>query len=266
LDWRTLPSLSLLRAFDATARHGSFAEAGRALNVTHAAVTQAVRALEVDRGLTLVRRVGRTVDLTEAGAALARHPVVRKLSFTGSTEVGKLIMHAAADRIVPVSLELGGKSPAIVFADANLELGWTISESGKPEDAMKYLEKAISLYETVAKTDNNNLLALGQISFTRRRLADTIAKAGNSTGAVQIYEKALRETEALIQRDSKNNEFQYEKAVCLSRLGEQGSNTFTHLNESIQILEKLVAESPERQRWQNDLEHARHLLAKIART
>ena len=37
----------------------------------------------------------------EAGAALARHPIVRKLSFTGSTEVGKLIMHAAADRIVP---------------------------------------------------------------------------------------------------------------------------------------------------------------------
>ena len=55
----------------------------------------------------------------EAGAALARHPLVRKLSFTGSTEVGKLIMHAAADRIVPVSLELGGKSPAIVFPDAN---------------------------------------------------------------------------------------------------------------------------------------------------
>jgi betaine-aldehyde dehydrogenase len=55
----------------------------------------------------------------EAGAPLARHPLVRKLSFTGSTEVGKLIMHAAADRIVPVSLELGGKSPAIVFPDAD---------------------------------------------------------------------------------------------------------------------------------------------------
>jgi betaine-aldehyde dehydrogenase len=55
----------------------------------------------------------------EAGAALARHPLVRKLSFTGSTEVGKLIMHAAADRIVPASLELGGKSPAIVFPDAD---------------------------------------------------------------------------------------------------------------------------------------------------
>jgi acyl-CoA reductase-like NAD-dependent aldehyde dehydrogenase len=55
----------------------------------------------------------------ECGAPLAQHPLVHKLSFTGSTEVGKLIMHAAAERIVPVSLELGGKSPAIVFADAD---------------------------------------------------------------------------------------------------------------------------------------------------
>ena len=55
----------------------------------------------------------------EGGAALARHPMVRKLSFTGSTEVGRSVMHAAADRIVPVSLELGGKSPALVFPDAD---------------------------------------------------------------------------------------------------------------------------------------------------
>jgi betaine-aldehyde dehydrogenase len=55
----------------------------------------------------------------ESGAALAQHPAIRKLSFTGSTEVGKLIMRAAAERIVPVSLELGGKSPAIVYPDAN---------------------------------------------------------------------------------------------------------------------------------------------------
>jgi len=55
----------------------------------------------------------------ECGGPLAQHPLVRKLSFTGSTEVGKLIMRAAADRIVPVSLELGGKSPAIVYPDAD---------------------------------------------------------------------------------------------------------------------------------------------------
>jgi betaine-aldehyde dehydrogenase len=55
----------------------------------------------------------------ECGAPLAHHPSVRKLSFTGSTEVGKLIMRAASERIVPVSLELGGKSPSVVFSDAN---------------------------------------------------------------------------------------------------------------------------------------------------
>jgi acyl-CoA reductase-like NAD-dependent aldehyde dehydrogenase len=60
----------------------------------------------------------------ECGAALANDPTVSKLSFTGSTEVGKLIMRAAADRIVPVSLELGGKSPSIVFPDANED--WAI--------------------------------------------------------------------------------------------------------------------------------------------
>ena len=55
----------------------------------------------------------------ECGAALAEHPMVRKLSFTGSTAVGKSIMRAAADRLAPVSLELGGKSPSIVYSDAN---------------------------------------------------------------------------------------------------------------------------------------------------
>ena len=55
----------------------------------------------------------------EAGAALSADPRVRKLSFTGSTEVGKIVMREAANRIVPVSLELGGKSPSIVYPDAN---------------------------------------------------------------------------------------------------------------------------------------------------
>jgi betaine-aldehyde dehydrogenase len=55
----------------------------------------------------------------ECGAPLAAHPRVAKVSFTGSTEVGRLVMRAAADRIAPVSLELGGKSPAIVFPDSD---------------------------------------------------------------------------------------------------------------------------------------------------
>ena len=55
----------------------------------------------------------------EAGAALCQHPDVALIAFTGSLETGKLVQRAAADRVVPVTLELGGKSPMIVFADAD---------------------------------------------------------------------------------------------------------------------------------------------------
>ena len=57
----------------------------------------------------------------EAGAALARHPGVDKIAFTGSTQVGRLIMREAAATLKKISLELGGKSPNIVFADADLD-------------------------------------------------------------------------------------------------------------------------------------------------
>src|SRR5258705_7537119 len=56
-----------------------------------------------------------------AGAALASHPGIDKVAFTGSTEVGKLIARAAAENLTKVSLELGGKAPNIVFADSNLD-------------------------------------------------------------------------------------------------------------------------------------------------
>ncbi|WP_029117867.1 aldehyde dehydrogenase family protein [Mycobacterium sp. URHB0044] len=58
----------------------------------------------------------------DAGAALAAHPGVDKVAFTGSTEVGKLIVDAAKGNLKKVSLELGGKSPNIVFADADFDL------------------------------------------------------------------------------------------------------------------------------------------------
>jgi len=56
-----------------------------------------------------------------AGAALAAHDQVDKIAFTGSTEVGKLIVHAATGNLKKVSLELGGKSPNVVFKDADLD-------------------------------------------------------------------------------------------------------------------------------------------------
>src|SRR5450432_676097 len=57
-----------------------------------------------------------------AGAALAAHPGVDKVAFTGSTEVGKLIVKAAAHDLTLVSLELGGKSPNIILNDADLDV------------------------------------------------------------------------------------------------------------------------------------------------
>ena len=57
----------------------------------------------------------------ETGAALASHAGINHITFTGSVPTGIAIMKAAADNVVPVTLELGGKSPNIVFADADLE-------------------------------------------------------------------------------------------------------------------------------------------------
>ena len=79
-----------------------------------------------------------------AGAALAAHPGIDFLSFTGSVEVGKLVAKAAADNIVPVALELGGKSPNIVFADADLDravpfipLLPSLTTTGRPRPAAR---------------------------------------------------------------------------------------------------------------------------------
>lgn len=57
----------------------------------------------------------------EAGAALAGHPDIQHISFTGSVNTGRLVQTAAAQNVVPVTLELGGKSPQLVFADADLD-------------------------------------------------------------------------------------------------------------------------------------------------
>lgn len=57
----------------------------------------------------------------EAGAALTAHPGIHHVSFTGSVGVGKLVQASAAQNVVPVTLELGGKSPQLVFDDADIE-------------------------------------------------------------------------------------------------------------------------------------------------
>jgi aldehyde dehydrogenase (NAD+) len=67
---------------------------------------------------------------TEAGAPLTEHEAIDKLSFTGSVPVGQTVMRAAADTVTPVTLELGGKSPFVVFPDADLEQAAATSAAG----------------------------------------------------------------------------------------------------------------------------------------
>ena len=61
----------------------------------------------------------------DVGKAIMRHPAVRKVAFTGSVAVGRAIGHIAADRVIPLILELGGKSANIVFDDAELDFAAT---------------------------------------------------------------------------------------------------------------------------------------------
>ncbi|TRY67693.1 hypothetical protein TCAL_02765 [Tigriopus californicus] len=65
-----------------------------------------------------------------AGAAIANHPGVEKVAFTGSTEVGKIIQRAAAQNLKRVTLELGGKSPNIILKDADLDKAVEVAHSG----------------------------------------------------------------------------------------------------------------------------------------
>lgn len=66
----------------------------------------------------------------EAGTALVSHPGIDKISFTGSPQTGRFIMKAAAENITKIGLELGGKSPSVIFKDADLDLAARQTASG----------------------------------------------------------------------------------------------------------------------------------------
>ena len=93
----------------------------------------------------------------EAGAALAAHRGVQHLSFTGSVAVGALIQAAAARNAVPVTLELGGKSPQVVFADADLDAALPflvnagIQNAGQTCSAASRILVQRPLYDAVAE-------------------------------------------------------------------------------------------------------------------
>lgn len=104
IDWRTIPSLTALRAFAATAETRSFSQAARALNVTHAAVAQQVRGLEEHLGRALVQRDGRGVSLTVDGEHLSEALNEGFAAFQRGVEA---LLAGEADRPVRVTLTAG---------------------------------------------------------------------------------------------------------------------------------------------------------------
>ena len=102
----------------------------------------------------------------EAGAALSAHPGVQHLSFTGSVAVGRLIQAAAAKNTIPVTLELGGKSPQIVFADADLDAALPflvnagIQNAGQTCSAASRILVEAAVYDEVAERMSRRYRAL----------------------------------------------------------------------------------------------------------
>ena len=127
----------------------------------------------------------------EAGAALAAHPGIDHLSFTGSLAVGRLIQAAAAANVVPVTLELGGKSPQLVFDDADLEAALPllvapgIQNAGQTCSAASRILVQRGIYDRVvaAMGARYDALRVGRASRRPRpRAADLAAAEGGGRG------------------------------------------------------------------------------------
>ncbi len=104
MEWLNLPPLTALRAFSALAETGSASAAGAALNVSHAAISQQIKALEAYMGVALVQRGGRRLELTAQGAQLAE---ALKLGFGSIARCVETLTGADADRPLQISTTPG---------------------------------------------------------------------------------------------------------------------------------------------------------------
>jgi LysR family transcriptional regulator, glycine cleavage system transcriptional activator len=130
--WRSLPPLAALRAFAAFAETGSVVRAGEALNVSHAAISQQLRALEAHLGLALIARQGRELALTAEGRLLAEAATT---GFDGIARVVELLTGAEAGRPLQItttpSFASGWLMPRLAdFRARHPEVDLTIDPSG----------------------------------------------------------------------------------------------------------------------------------------
>ena len=130
------------------------------------------------------------------GEAIVRHPLVRRVAFTGGTTTGRRIAHIAADKLMPVSLELGGKSPTVVFEDADIDhavagvLFGIFSSSGESCIAGSRLFVQRRLYDSFMQrlVSATQALRVGDPEDERTQMGPLITKQHRKTieGFVQL--------------------------------------------------------------------------------
>jgi acyl-CoA reductase-like NAD-dependent aldehyde dehydrogenase len=137
----------------------------------------------------------------EAGKPLAEHPLVKKITFTGSGAVGRAIMHYAADKLCPVTLELGGKSPNIILPDADLDLavpgiltGMRFTRQGQSCSAGSRLLVHDAIYDEVVERaiDAMTELRIGNPMDERTQVGTVISS--EQFERITSYVKLARET------------------------------------------------------------------------
>jgi succinate-semialdehyde dehydrogenase/glutarate-semialdehyde dehydrogenase len=121
-------------------------------------------------------------------------PIVRKISFTGSTEVGKMLMRAAADGLKRLSLELGGHAPFIVFPDADPEMGAKIAVTGKFRNNGQVCIAPSRFY---VHKDVQKKFTEAAVEFARSLKMGNGLDAGVEVGPM-FEKKALASTQALV--------------------------------------------------------------------
>lgn len=139
---------------------------------------------------------------TEAGAPLTEHPDVSKISFTGSTDVGRAIMRAASDRLAAVTLELGGKSAQIVFPDVDLDaaaagvlMGMRITRQGQSCSAGSRIFVHRDIVDEFLTTLSGQLDAL--------RIGDPLDEA-TDMGSI-VNQKQFERVDGFVRRAAESN-------------------------------------------------------------
>ena len=131
----------------------------------------------------------------EAGAPLTAHPGVSRISFTGSVPTAKVIAHAAADNLTPVSFELGGKSPLVVLDDADLDLAAELAVEQYDNAGQVCLSGTrILVHESIADTFAEK--------FAERAAAITQGDPRDETTDIgpQIHEKHFERIKGFVDR------------------------------------------------------------------